>query len=114
VSFDLGRFKTRQRDPQRPKKRWRRKFVQVPWGWVFKLSFSRSANTYRLALYLLYEHWKADGKPIKLSNVGALQGADVRRHAKWRALLELETLDLVQIERHPGRSPRITCIVEVE
>jgi hypothetical protein len=114
TTFDLEKFKTRWRaeasDPQRPKKRRRRKFVQVPWSWVEKLVSSRSANTYRLALYLLYENFKDDGKPIKLSNGGAKEGADITRYAKRRALLELETLGLVRIERHPRRSPLVSCI----
>ena len=91
-------------------KTWQRNHVVVPWSWVERLQFSESANTYRLALHLLYEHWRGGGKPVKLSNVGALEGADVTRYAKWRALQELEGLGLVKIERRRRYSPLVTLI----
>ena len=115
MSFDLERFKSRRHveapNSPKPKKGWQRKYVKVPWSWVEKLTFSNSANTYRLALYLLYEYWRADGQPILLSNLAALQGADITRHAKRRALLELETLGVIQVERHHGRSPLVTILI---
>jgi hypothetical protein len=115
MSFDLERFKFNkaERHIKAPgsKKKWQRKFVKVPWSWIEKLTFSNSANTYRLALHLLYEHWKGNG-PIKVSNNAAVSEASITRHAKRRALLELETLGLIQVERHPRRSPLVTIIIE--
>ena len=58
----------RVRQPARPKK-WRRQFVRVPWQWVERLRKAKRISTYRLALVLLYEHWRTGGRPIVLSNV---------------------------------------------
>jgi hypothetical protein len=95
--------------PEKIKKR-RRHFVRVPWTWVEKLSKTRSANTYRVALYVLYLHWKGDGNPIKLAN-GMLAIDGVTRFSKWRALRELEHAGLIRIERRPKKSPTITVVV---
>ena len=76
-----------------PKKirRRRKQFVQIPWIWIERLAPSRSANTYRVAVTLLYLHWKGNGDPIKLAN-GMLAIDGVSRSSKGRALDELEQL----------------------
>jgi hypothetical protein len=85
----------------------RRHFVKVPWAWVERLAKTASANTYKVALHLLYLHWKNGRRPFSLANGGlAMEG--VTRHAKWRALRELERLDLILVERRPRKSPLIT------
>ena len=89
--------------PEKVKKR-REHFVRVPWKWVEQLEDARYIATYRVALHVLYQHWKNRGA-FTLSN-SAIKG--VSRHAKWRALAELELLGLISIERRPRRSPRIT------
>jgi hypothetical protein len=86
-------------------KRQRQHFVCVPWSWVEKLSGARG-QTLRVAIILLYLHWKAKGRPVKLAN-GMLQSDGISRRAKWRALLELEGLGLISIERRPKKSPII-------
>jgi hypothetical protein len=98
-------------DGPRPRKR-KRDFVMVPWGWVERLQSSRSAETYRLAIYLLHEQWRSSGEQIKLSNVAVLEGADITRFAKWRALRELEEMGLVKVDRRGnGRSPLVKLVV---
>ena len=77
----------RVRQPARPKK-WRRQFVHVPWQWVERLRKAKRISTYRLALVLLYEHWRTGGRPIALSNVG-MQQEGLARRSKWNALSEL-------------------------
>jgi hypothetical protein len=95
--------------PTKIRKR-RQHFIQVPWTWVEKLSKTQSANTYRVALYLLFLHWKGNGTPIKLAN-GMLAMDGVTRFSKWRALRELEQAGLITIERHPRKSPTIAVVV---
>jgi hypothetical protein len=92
---------------QKQRKAWRREYVRVPWKWVERLQTTRRVNTYRLALLLLYEHWRTGGQPIALSNVG-LVAEGINRRSKWNALTELERLELVQVDRRNGRSPRAT------
>jgi hypothetical protein len=85
-------------------------FVKVPWPWVERLRDARYIATYRVALYLLYQHWKGSGAPITLSNTATIaQG--VTRHRKWEALRELEQLGLITVEKRERRSPRVRIIV---
>ena len=72
----------------------RQQFVMVPWGWIERLAKTASANTYRVALHLLYEHWRGSGQSFLLPN-GMLAMEGVTRFAKWRALAELEELGLI-------------------
>jgi LmbE family N-acetylglucosaminyl deacetylase len=94
-----------------PKKirRQRQHFVKVPWRWVERLAKARHIATYRVALHVLYRHWKGGGLPFALSNT-AVAGEGVRPRRKWEALQELEHLGLVTVERRRRRSPRITVI----
>jgi hypothetical protein len=95
-----------------PKKirRRRQQFVLVPWTWIERLAQSHSANTYRVALTLLFRHWKANGDPIKLGN-GMLAIDGVSRFAKYRALAELEQFGLIVVDRHPKKSPVVSLIL---
>jgi len=88
-------------------KKWRRQFVRFPWAWAERMKSTQRASTYRLALLLLYEHWRTRGQVIVLSNVG-LEQEGLTRRSKWRALAELERLGLLLVERLPRKSPRVT------
>jgi hypothetical protein len=92
---------------RKQRKAWRRQYVQVPWAWVERLQATRRASTYRLALLLLYEHWRTGGQPVPLTNVG-LVGEGVSRRSKWRGLADLERIGLVEVKRHRRRAPRAT------
>ena len=92
--------------PRKIQKR-RKQFVMVPWGWMERLATVRYVATYRVALHVLYRHWKGSGEPFSLSN-GMVAMEGVGRRAKWRALRELEQLRLITIERRKRKSPRIT------
>jgi hypothetical protein len=107
-SFDLAALRVdsgRVRKLARPKK-WRREFVRVPWGWVEDLREAKRISTYRLALVLLYEHWRTGGRPVVLSNVG-MRPEGLTRQSKWNALEELRGLGLIQVETRARKSPRI-------
>jgi hypothetical protein len=94
--------------PREIRKR-REHFAKVPGIWIEQLAKARYLATYRLALHILYRHWKGGGKPFMLSNgMAAMEG--VSRWAKWRALAELERLGLIAVERRKRKSPRITVI----
>jgi hypothetical protein len=95
-----------------PKKirRRRQQFVQVPWAWIERLAQSQSANTYRVAVTLLYLHWKTNGDAIKLAN-GMLAIDGVSRYAKYRALAELERFGLITVNRRRKKSPIVTLIL---
>jgi hypothetical protein len=95
----------------KPKRTRRSQFVQVPLAWVERLQTARCIGSYRLALHLLFQHWRSGGKPVKLSNL-ALAELGVRDpKSKRRALSELEQLGLVGVERHPKKSPVVTVLL---
>jgi hypothetical protein len=87
----------------------RQHFIKVPWVWVERLAKVRYTATYRVALHVLYRHWKGGGRPFTLSNT-AVAGEGVALGTKWRALRELEQLGLITIECRKRRSPLITVI----
>jgi hypothetical protein len=107
------RLKPRGASTSRPwtKKKWERKFVRFPWAWVERLEAVKSGSTYRLALLLIYEHWRTADRPIRLSNILAAE-VGVAREAKRRALSELERLGLIRVERGTGKSPLIIPITD--
>ena len=69
-----------------------------------------AANIGRVAHYLLYLHWKGNGKPIKLAN-GMLGYDGITRPSKWRAIVDLELRGLIKVERRPRKSPIITLLL---
>jgi hypothetical protein len=81
----------------------------VPWLWVEQLQQARRVSTYRLAMLLLYEHWRTGGHSIALSNIGAWREGLTPR-SKWNALVELERLRLIRVERRGGRAPRVKVL----
>ena len=108
--FDLARLRVDLADPRfrgvgKPKK-WRREYVQFPWTWIERLQAAKRVSTYRLALLLVYEHWRTGGRPIVLSNALVVTEG-VSRRTKWNALVELEGLGLVRVERRSRKSPRL-------
>ena len=86
----------------------REHFVKVPWPWVERLN-GAAGQTYKVALCLLYLHWKGRGEPVKLAN-GMLQIDGVSRQAKWKALNDLEHRGLIAVERRQRRSPLIRVL----
>jgi hypothetical protein len=92
------------------KKKWERKFISFPWSWLEHLRASRGA-TYRVALLLVYEHWRTGGRVIKLTNIMAAE-VGVSPDAKIRAVDDLEQAGLVKAERRPNKSPLITVLVD--
>jgi hypothetical protein len=93
--------------PRKIQKR-QRHFIKVPWPWVERLR-GATGQTYRVALSLLYLHWKGKGEPVKLAN-GMLLIDGVSRQSKWRALRDLQRRDLITVECRPNRSPIIRLL----
>jgi hypothetical protein len=87
------------------RKQRRRQFTMVPNSWKEDLQKVRYIVTYRVALHLLYLHWKSGGQPTTLSNTVLAEAGVSTKRGKWRALAELEGLALVEVERRPRRAP---------
>jgi hypothetical protein len=87
--------------------KWRRGFVRVPWLWVETMKDVENGAPYRLAMFILYEHWKGDGRPVRISNV-AVAAIGIGQDKKRRALQALERLGLVTVERKARQAPLVT------
>jgi hypothetical protein len=90
------------RMPKKIQKR-QQHFVQVPWVWIERLQ-GAGGQTYRVALCLLYQHWRGNGGPVRLAN-GMLGLDGVSRQSKWKALAALERRGLIVVEHQPRKSP---------
>jgi hypothetical protein len=118
--FDLDELRIDPADPDlRPggatprKTKWRRQFIRFPWSWMDRLRATRHCATYRLALLLIYEHWRNGGQTITLSNLATAQEG-ITRQRKWGGLRELEQLGLIKIERRSRKSPLVTVLADKE
>lgn len=118
--FDLDAFRIDPNDPHlvpkkagepQPKKIPRRQFAIVPRIWMLQLRSAKKVTTYRLALLLLYEHWRNGGQPVRVTNVLAAKFG-VPRRSKYSALQELERLNLIVMEKSsPWAAPLATPLL---
>jgi hypothetical protein len=97
-------------NPKRKTSKWKRQFTLFPYTWQERLQGCKAGSTYRLALYLLYEHWRNRGRRIRLSN-GVLAAEGVRRTVKLDGLRELERAGLVQVQWRLHKAPLVTCLL---
>jgi hypothetical protein len=88
-------------------KREQKQFTKVPWLWRIRLRKATRVSTFKLALFLLHRHWQSDGKPVPVSAL-AMEEEGLSPRSKSNALGELESLDLITLERHNGKAPRAT------
>jgi hypothetical protein len=115
---DLAALRIDQNDPrlvpktsnQRPKAKRQRQFIIVPRIWMLQLRSAKKVTTYRLALLLLYEHWRNGGQPVRVTNALAAEFGVLRR-SKHSALEELKQLNLIEVERGPRTAPLVTPLL---
>ena len=80
-------------------------FIRMPWDWANALASNDvGGKVWAVACHILYETWRAKGRPIKVPN-GMLERAGVSPDAKVKALRKLEQLGLVSVEWRPRKSP---------
>ena len=108
--FDLGAFQMVGTVIDWKAPRRRQQFVKVPMAWVERLGAARRVATPKVALRLLWMHFRDRGRPVRLSNL-ALARDGVPRKQKPRALAELERLGLVGVERRRRKAPIVTIIL---
>jgi hypothetical protein len=95
-----------EQEASKPRTKWRREFVLVPWEWAQRLQAAKRISSWRLAVLLLYEHWRTGGRDIALSNVLA-RDIGLSCRSKSRGLNELEKLDLIEVRRRRRTAPRV-------
>jgi hypothetical protein len=94
----------------RPKKVKPEAFIKMPRAWITRLQEAKRASSHRLAYFLQYHNWKRPGEPIVVSNVKVADwGLD--RHEKRKAILELESLGLIETEQTGKQSPIVKLLV---
>jgi len=97
-------------DPAAAKpRRQNREFVRLTREQFDRLTKAKRPSTERVFLHLLFLTWRSPDKPVVLANTG-LVAKGIDRHAKRRALLELEALGLIRVERRYRKSPIITVL----
>jgi hypothetical protein len=97
------------RTPTRLRKQ-RAGFTKFPNAWKEKL-VGCHGNTYHVALTLLYKYWRQGShNPIKLPN-GMMGIEGFSRHAKYRALNNLERRGLVTVQRRRRKSPLVALLL---
>jgi hypothetical protein len=94
-----------EQEAAKPRSKWRREFVRVPWGWVERLRTAKRISSWRLAVLLLYD-WRIGGRDIALSNILA-RDIGLSCRSKSRGLNELENLDLIEVRRRRRTAPRV-------
>jgi hypothetical protein len=87
----------------------RKHFIMFPLVWYERLK-GASGQTYRVALYLLYLHWKEGKDAIKLAN-GMLGMDGVSPQSKRRALRDLQHRKLVTVDWRLKKSPIVQVLV---
>lgn len=93
------------------KEKWERQYILFPWSWLDRLKAVDRGATWRLALFIVYENWRSGGRTIKLTNIMAAE-VGVSPDAKGRAIDDLEQAGLIEVERRPKRSPRISLLAK--
>jgi hypothetical protein len=83
-------------------------FVKVPLVWVQKLD-GAPGQTYRLALHILFLHFRERGVAIILAN-RTIEREGIPRQSKRRALRDLERRGLVEVDWRPKKSPIVRVL----
>jgi hypothetical protein len=78
----------------------------LPTVWSDHMDNRMSGKTQTAARHILGLFWGANGRPVYLTN-SPLSARGVGRHAKRRAIEDLEGRGLIEVERHRGRPPVI-------
>jgi hypothetical protein len=79
-------------------------FVNVPLRWAMEAAKATNPAVI-ICIHLLYLAWKTNSRTVILANRDG-----INRRTKDRVLLKLEAAGLVHVERHRGRSPRVTIL----
>jgi len=81
-------------------------FAQVPLALAAAMAKATENQRAMVLIVLIYEAWRANGKPFKLSNE-ILAPYGVTRYVKYRALLQLEKAGIIRVAWKSGRAPVI-------
>ncbi len=81
----------------------------IPIDWLNRAAEVKGKRALRTALFLACERGLQKRNTVVASNVGAAR-FELDPSAKSRGLADLEAAGLIEVERHGGRSPRVTLV----
>lgn len=85
---------------------------KIPWEWIGKIQAPIGGAAFRVALYIWFQKCvKKSLKNLVISSSGINKFYKIDGRTFNRALHELEDLKMVEVERHIGRSPRVTIVL---
>jgi hypothetical protein len=84
-------------------------FDKFPRWWTLKMK-DAGLGSFKLALLLLHLNWKSCGRPVVVS-AAAAKDRGVGPRQKVTAVLELERLGIIQVERRFKKSSLITVLL---
>ena len=93
--------------PTPPGRKKRDPFAIVPLDLAAAMTAATNTKRAFVCIALLYAAWRAKGEPFAFTNA-QLNRAKVDRFTKQRTLEVLEAAGLIEVKRHPGRSPIVT------
>lgn len=84
----------------------------IPWDWIAKIQAPIGGAAFRVALYIWFQKGvKGTSKNLTISSGKLNKFYKMDKRTFNRALHELESLEMIAVERQTGRSPRVTIIV---
>jgi hypothetical protein len=83
-------------------------FDKFPRWWTIRMK-DTGVGSFKLALLLLHLNWKSGGRPVIVS-AAAAKARGVGPRQKVSAVLELESLGIIRVERRPKKSSLITVL----
>jgi hypothetical protein len=87
-------------------------FTRFPNMWAWRLRKSRSATAWKLARFLLWEHWRrglGEGEAFTVGRA-ACRAAGIAKNERGPALRELESVGLVRIKYRYGTNPEVVLL----
>ncbi len=81
----------------------------MPWSWIQKLQAPKGGATFRIAHNIWFQKGvTGTTKNLVISSSGLNQFYKMDKRTFIRALHELESLGMINVERQAGKSPRVT------
>src|SRR5262245_7681248 len=85
------------------------RFVKVPLWWIEMAAKAAHSPATIVLIELLYAHWKAKSSTFPLPN-GRLKALGVSRKIKARVLRDLESGQVILVERPSHKAPIVTLV----
>lgn len=85
----------------------------MPWDWISRIQAPIGGAAFRVALYIWFQKGvKQTSKDLVISSGKINDFYTMDKRTFSRALHELENLGMITVERHAGRSPKVTILQE--